>query len=120
LLTVISFAAFVILIELVVGILYNDKYASVSHYASLLAIGTSLHGLGDMINRFLGAHGQGKMLRNSALISGATLIFGNFVFVYFWHIYGAVLTKCLGSAIYLVTMIVYYRSFVIKTSTKKC
>jgi len=111
LLTMLSFIAFIILIGIVVGILYNDKYTSVSLYASLLAIGTSIHGLADMINRFLGAHGQGKMLRNSSFASGTVIIIGSFALVYYFGIYGAIITKIIGSLTYLITMIYYYRKF---------
>lgn len=111
LLTLLSLLVFLVLIELVVGVLYNDKYASVSYYASLLAIGTSVHGLADMINRFLGAHGQGKMLRNSSFASGTVITIGSFALVYYFNIYGAIATRILGSVTYLLTMIYYYRKF---------
>lgn len=112
LLTILSFVVFVFMIEIVVGILYNDKYASVSFYASLLAIGTSIHGIADVINRFLGAHGQGKMLRNSSFASGTIITLGSFVLVYYFNIYGAIATRVLGSFIYLITMVYYYRKFI--------
>jgi len=110
-LTILSFVTFIVLIQIVVNVLYDDKYASVSLYASLLAIGTSIHGVADMINRFLGAHGQGKMLRNSAFASGTIITLGSFVLVYFFNTYGAIATKNLGSLTYFVTMVYYYSKF---------
>lgn len=106
--TILSLVLFVLFIDYFVGILYNDNYKDVATYASILAISTSLHGLGDMFNRFLGAHGQGKMLRNAAFACGAVLIIGSFVFVYYWKIQGAIFTKLLGSSVYLFMMIFYY------------
>lgn len=114
--TFLTLLAFMVLIEFVVQLLYDKNYSSVSTYSIFLAIGTCLHGLGDMFNRFLGAHGQGKSLRNSSFISGGVLVFGSFVFVWLWGIYGAVITKILSSCTYFIAMLFYYRRFVIKHS----
>lgn len=111
-LTALSLIAFVAAIRFIVGILYDESYSVVAEYASWLAIGTSLHGFGDMINRFLGAHGQGRQIRNAAIICGLVIIFGSFVFVYFWNVNGAILTKNIGSLSYFLAMIVYYSKFI--------
>ena len=111
-LTGLSCLLFVIFIKYVVSLLYNDSYSSVSVYASWLAIGYSLHGLGDMFNRFLGSHGLGKELRNGAIASGLIKIAGSFLLVYFFKIEGAVVTMNLSSVAYLFMMVLYYNKFV--------
>ena len=111
-LTGLSLIVFVAAIRFIVGILYDDSYSVVAEYASWLAIGTSLHGFGDMINRFLGAHGQGRQIRNAAIICGLVIVFGSFVFVYFWNVNGAIITKNIGSLSYLMAMVVYYLKFI--------
>lgn len=111
-LTSLSLIVFVAAIHFIVEILYDESYSVVAEYASWLAIGTSLHGFGDMINRFLGAHGQGRQIRNAAIICGLVIIFGSFVFVYFWNVNGAILTKNIGSLSYFLAMIVYYSKFI--------
>uniref|UniRef100_UPI0020C24B82 hypothetical protein n=1 Tax=Salmonella enterica TaxID=28901 RepID=UPI0020C24B82 len=83
--------------QYVVSFLYNESYSAVGIYASFIAIGTSFHGLGDMLNRFLGAHAKGKEIRNGALACGIMAVFGNVVFVYLWGIYGAIATRILSS-----------------------
>lgn len=110
-LSVITLIAFVILIHPLVDILYDETYSSVAGIASFLAIGMTFHGLGDMFNRFLGAHGKGKWLRNGAVLCGFVMAAGNVVLVYFWGINGAVLTKILSSAIYTFSMVYYYYRF---------
>lgn len=110
-LSVITLIAFVILIHPLVDILYDETYSSVAGIASFLAIGMTFHGLGDMFNRFLGAHGNGKWLRNGAVLCGFVMAAGNVVLVYFWGINGAVLTKILSSAIYTFSMVYYYYRF---------
>ena len=113
-LTAASCILYIICIKYIVAFLYNDNYTIVGEIASWLAIGTSLHGLGDMFNRFLGAHGKGKEIRNGAFMCGGVLIFGSFVFVYFMGIYGAVLTKIFGSVVYCSAMMFYYIRFIRK------
>lgn len=107
-----SLLLFVSIIKPVVLLLYKEEYLSVAKIASYLAIGTTIHGLGDMFNRFLGSHGEGKCLRNGAFICGAILVIGNFIFVYLWGVNGAVLTKILSSSAYATSMIYYYIKFI--------
>lgn len=113
--TVLTLVLFLVFIKYIVGFLYNDSYSSVSTYASVLAFGTSFHGFGDMFNRFLGSHGHGKEIRNSAIICGITSVAGYLILVYYFNIIGAIITRIAGSLVYLVCMIIYYRKFT-KTS----
>lgn len=114
--TLVTLLVFILLIDVVVGFLYDENYSSVGAYSILLAVGTCLHGLGDMFNRFLGAHGQGQCLRNSSFLCGGVLVFGSFVFVWLWGINGAIITKILSSFTYFAAMLAYYRNFVMKHS----
>lgn len=109
--TLSSFVLFIIGIKILVTLIYPANYNTVATYASFIAIATSFHGYGDMINRFLGSHGQGKQIRNSAFTCGSVILIGSIVFVYFWGIEGAILTRILGSTSYLVMMIYYYEQF---------
>ncbi len=110
--TLLSLLCFVLFVDWIVSILYNESYQSVSSYASYLAIATSVHGIGDMFNRFLGAHGKGKELRNSAVLSGIVVVIGSFILVYYFQITGAIITKILGSVVYFSMMLFYYIKFV--------
>ena len=110
-LTVISSIVFIIGIRLLVDIVYPDNYSLVAIYASWLALATSCHGLGDMINRFLGAHGQGKQIRNSSYACGFVVLIGSVVLVYVLGIRGAIITRILGSMVYLIMMVYYYKRF---------
>lgn len=112
LLTFITFVGFIMLIYPVVDFLYDDSYGKVALYACFLALGSSFHGLGDMFNRFLGSHSQGRQLRNGAWLSGLVLIIGFTVGIYYWGIWAAIVTKILGSLTYLIAMIYYYSNFV--------
>lgn len=114
--SLLSMAGFIILIYPVVNVLYDNRYSDVALFACFLSVGFTFHGLGDVFNRFLGAHGQGKSLRNGAFISGAIALIGYTLGVYYLDIWGAIVTKVLASLIYFVSMAVYYICF-IKTKT---
>ncbi len=116
-LTALSCLLFILLIKYVVMFLYNESYYCVASYSSWLVLGTCVHGLGDMFNRFLGAHGLGKQLRNGAFACGAVLLFGSIVLVFYFQIEGAILTKILSSTVYLLFMCYYYSKFL--NSNKK-
>ena len=113
-LTAFSCLLFIAFIHIVVNLLYDESYRLVSIYAKWLAVGNSLHGLGDMINRFLGAHGQGRQIRNSAIGCGLTKTIGSFLFVYLWQIEGAVFSTILGSTIYFTFLLSYYLKYIKK------
>lgn len=114
----VSMVGFVILIYPVVGFLYDDRYSVVALYACILSIGFTFHGLGDVFNRFLGAHGQGTSLRNGAFISGAIALLGYTIGVYYFGIWGAIVTKISASLAYFASMAVYYICFVRTRSGK--
>ena len=111
LMSAISLVGFIILIYPIVGILYDDRYSAVALYACILSIGFTFHGLGDMFNRFLGAHGKGTYLRNGAFISGAIALIGYTIGVFFFDIWGAIITKILASFAYFSSMVMYYNCF---------
>lgn len=109
--TILTLALFLLFIKYIVGFLYDDNYSSVSLFASILAFGTCFYGLGDLFNRFLGSHGRGREIRNSAIACGVITIIGYWVLVYFFDIYGAIVTRIVGALVYFLCMIYYYVKF---------
>ena len=112
LVTVCSCVFFVLLINPLVAILYPPEYGQVGVYASWMAVGFAFHGLGDMINRFLGSHGIGTPIMNSSIACGVVKVVGYFLLVYFWHIEGALITTILSSIVYFLCLYYYYRKIV--------
>lgn len=106
--SMVTLIGFVILIYPVVGLLFNEKYQSVALYASFLAFASTAHGLGDVFNRFIGAHGYGKYLRNGAFISGGVALVGYTLGVWLWGINGAIATRITFALTYLFMMVIYY------------
>ncbi len=108
LITIASCICFVILIKPLVEILYSESYRMVGVYAAWMAAGFCIHGIGDMLNRYLGSHGKGNPIRNSSFICGFIRVAGFTLFVYLWDITGAILTNILSSIVYTVVLEYYY------------
>lgn len=113
LLTTISCVLFMSLINVVVDCFYPESYTVVARYAIWLSVAFSVHGIGDMINRFMGSHGLGVPIRNSSYLCGAFKVFGFIVLVWIWNVEGALVTSVVSSCIYSLTLYYYY----IKSST---
>lgn len=111
LLTGISCICFILCIKPLVDFLYSEKYASVGIYAMILSVGFSIHGFGDMINRYLGSHGKGKEIRNASIANGIFKIIGFTILVYLFGIYGALTTVVICDVIYLAVLLYYYYQF---------
>lgn len=109
--TVVTCIGFIVFVHPVMK-LYNESYGIVARYASFLAIGFSIHGVGDMINRYLGSHGQGHSIKNSSFLCGAVKIAGSFLLVWLWNVNGAIVTMILSSSVYSLSLFKGYRSFV--------
>ena len=109
LITILSCLCFIAFIRLLVDWMYPESYAIVGGYASWMAIGFSVHGLGDMVNRFLGSHGEGRSIRNSSYACGVFKIFGFIVLVWLWDIKGALITNVVSSCVYCLGLYCYYR-----------
>ena len=110
-LTVLSCFCFILIIKPMVVFLYTESYSQVGTYAAWLALGFSIHGFGDMLNRYLGSHGQGSAIRNSSIANGVFKVFGYVVLVYFWNTEGAILTNVVCSCIYCAVLLYYYRNY---------
>lgn len=108
LITLLSCLCFIIFIRLVVGWMYPEPYAIVGVYASWMAVGFSIHGLGDMVNRFLGSHGEGRSIRNSSYACGVFKVLGFVVLVWLWDIEGALVTNVVSSCVYCIVLFYYY------------
>ena len=113
--TVLSCVGFVLLIGPVVS-LYDESYRVVARYAAWLAVGFSVHGVGDMVNRYLGSHGQGRSIRNSSFACGAVKITGSVLLVWLWNVEGAIITAILSSMVYTFSLYLNYRRFVMRHS----
>lgn len=110
-LTLTSCICFILVIKPIVVFLYTERYSVVGLYASILAIGFCIHGVGDMMNRYLGSHGLGKCIRNASVCNGVIKVLGYTFLVMLWNTKGALLTTLLCDIVYCVMIFYYYSRF---------
>lgn len=87
---------------------YTTKFAAVGPMARVVMFAAIINGFGDFINRFLGAHGKGKSLRNAAYLVGFINAIGFFLLVPPFGAWGAILTTLIAGVVYFLHM---YRSY---------
>lgn len=112
LITLLTCVVFVVLAKPVVHFFYPDEYSCVATYASWMSVGFCVHGIGDMLNRYLGSHGQGCGIRNASFFCGAVKIVGFTLLVWLFNIEGALVTTVLSSIVYSGSIVFYYCRFV--------
>ncbi len=117
--TILALVIFYIFIEKVVTTFYSSEYLPVVDISKFLILGFIFHGFGDLINRFLGAKGQGKSLRNAAYLVGIINVLGYTFLIKYFDITGAIVTKIVASCSYLIAMYYYYRIHIRKEAKLK-
>ena len=100
---------FLLIVKRLVLLLYSAEYISVVPLVYIVSIGCVFHGFGDFINRFLGAHGKGRELRNGAIAVGISNITGYMVLVYAFGVKGAAITRSIAGLIYFSMMYISYK-----------
>ena len=116
--TLAALLVFYLFIEKVIETFYSAEYLPVYPIAKFLIVAFIFHGLGDLFNRFLGAKGKGKLLRNAAYLVGIVNVFGYTVLVKYFDLNGAIFTKIVASGLYMLVMCYYYFNY-IKNNNKK-
>jgi O-antigen/teichoic acid export membrane protein len=100
-----------LLIDPFINYFYGEDYQNVIPLFYIVSLGVCLHGLADFFNRFLGSHGQGKMLRNSSFIIGFCLLVMSVLLIPLWNEVGAAITKGATGLVYLVSIKYFYNKF---------
>lgn len=97
---------------------YGQEFDSVVLLNFIVSIGVIAHGFGDFYNRYLGANGQGKALRNSSFIVGGSMMMFNLMFIPKWGETGAAYARLITGFVYLIIIIYYYYRYIKKADTQ--
>ena len=101
----------IILVKYVVILLFTEKFLPMVSLSMAWAFANFFKGLYQPYNMFLGMRGMGKELRNVSFIQALLNIIGNFVFIYLYGVWGAVVVSIFASALIYVVYILYYRKY---------
>ena len=112
--TLVAMAACWILVGPFIKYFYGNEFQSVIALTYVVSFGVIMNGFADFFNRFLGSHGQGKALRNSAIIVGIFTMIFNISLIPLFGETGAAYTLICSGLIYILAMILFYRRLVLK------
>lgn len=112
--SIFAYLMFFVAIKYLVEFVYPPDYLKTVLMARVLGLGMVCHGLGDIFNRFLGSHGQGKKLRNSAFIVGLVIILVSLTTMPLYGIWGGIVAKAMSSSLYLLIMCMYYKLYIVR------
>jgi O-antigen/teichoic acid export membrane protein len=116
-LCVLAFAAYQCLIGFIFFSVFPKTYSGALALARIAAVGYTLHGLGDLLNRFLCANGHVRNVRNSAMLVGVVSLISYFALSKWLSEVGAAVAIVLSSSTYLLLMgICYFRSVRLKVA----
>ena len=93
---------------------YGPEFRAVIPLTFIVSFGVIMGGFADFFNRFLGSHGQGKALRNSAIIVGIFAMIFNVTLIPLLGETGAAYTTIFSALIYILTMLWFYKRLVNK------
>lgn len=102
-----------LLVSPFIKLFYKPEFFPVITLTYLVSFGAILSGFADFLNRFLGSHGKGKALRNSAFLVGFTTMLLNFLLIPSYGASGAAYTTLFSGMVYIICMYLYYRKLVI-------
>jgi O-antigen/teichoic acid export membrane protein len=115
--TFLAMVACWILVGPFVKYFYGPEFRPVIALTFIASFGLILGGFADFFNRFLGSHGQGIALRNSAFIVGLFTLFFNLTLIPGFGETGAAYTQVISSLVYIVAMLWFYRKLVNKLTS---
>lgn len=98
-----------IIIKPFVMFFYGEDFITVISLCYILSVGVLFHGMGDLINKYLGANGFGSSLRNSAISVGVVLLLLNLILIPKFQEYGAVTAASISGFFYCGMMYYYYK-----------
>ena len=95
---------------------FEESFSPVANINYIVSFGVLMHGLADFFNRFLGAKGKGKLLRNSSFAVGISVLILNFILVPMYGAIGAAYAKVLSGLTYLIIMLYCYKIVIRKVT----
>lgn len=92
---------------------YPSEYVrNIASLGFVASFGMAIHGFGDLFNRFLGSHGQGRDLRSAAFIVGGFNILGFVVLTPIFGVWGTITSVLLGNCAYMLFMLIFYKRYI--------
>lgn len=111
-LSIAALALTFLLVKPFITYLYGPEFKPVISLTYIVSFGVILSGFADLINRFLGSHGKGKALRNTAFVVGFSLMILNFSLIPRFGETGAAYAQLFSGFAYVTFMFLYYKKLI--------
>jgi O-antigen/teichoic acid export membrane protein/SAM-dependent methyltransferase len=108
----------ILLGPVLVRLLFSERYLPVVPLLIPLAIAGIFQGLYQPYNHFLGAHGQGRAMRNAGLIVTIANLVLNFSLIKYFGAMGAAVASLGANVTYFVACVWYYKRYVATLAQK--
>jgi O-antigen/teichoic acid export membrane protein len=102
-------AVYVLLIRILIFWLFGERYLPAAPMAQVMGVGALMVGLGDILNRYLGANGRGRMLLTGAAVTGIVAVASAAALLPSFGAMGASISRGVANAAYLASMIALYK-----------
>lgn len=106
--SLVSYLIFYILIDYLFIIIFSSEYIQAIPYMKGLALYGITLGLGDFINRFLGAKGYGRILMIGAILTGTVMVVISSFLIPQYGVNGLVYAYISSGTAYLLSMVIGY------------
>ncbi|PFM85900.1 hypothetical protein COJ51_25705, partial [Bacillus thuringiensis] len=90
----------------ILNVFISEKYVKAISYANILVFYYTMMGIGDYFNRLISSKGNGKLLRNGAMITGVILIIFSGILIPMYEVNGLIFAQIVSAIVYVITM--YY------------
>lgn len=107
--SILSLLGFLLIVDRFVHSFFPSTFIDVVTISYIMAIGSILHGFGDLLNRFIGAHGQGQLLKYGAILAGVVNMLGCAILVPAFGLFGAGINVLIEGFVYITAMYVFYQ-----------
>lgn len=107
----VSYLIFYILIDVSFTSIFSIDYIQSLLYMKILALYGICMGIGDFINRFLGAKGYGKTLMTGAIFTGLCMTIAAVILIPRYQIVGLIGSYILSGIVYLLSMVIGYITY---------
>ena len=102
----------------IVVLLFSQRFIKVTPILMILAFANFFRGMTQPYNKFLGAKGQGKFLRNTAIVLTICNLAGNLTLIPLWGAIGAASASLFALIANYFIHIHYYRTHIVFSSIK--
>jgi O-antigen/teichoic acid export membrane protein len=106
-------------IDYCIDIFLGVKYKEVAMLVKIGAIGAIIQGFGDFINKFLSAKGESPYIKKVSMVQGTVLVITSLVLIRWYSSVGAIISKNIGSTIYLSCLYYYYNKNYLKKKSEE-